>query len=49
MGQNCILPFGWDNFVPAISHVLGQIKFKHAAPHYAPTYKRRAQNRHLHN
>ena len=34
-GQNCILvPFGWDNFVPAIT-VLGQIQFRHAAPHYA--------------
>jgi hypothetical protein len=49
MGQNCILPFGWDNFVPAI---MFWDKLNLSMPRLItrkPTYKRRARNRHLHN
>ena len=49
MGQNCILPFGWDNFVPAI---MLWDKINSSMPRLImrkPTYKRRARNRHLHH
>ena len=50
MGQNCILPFGWDNFVPAI--MFWDKLNSRSMPRLItrkPTYKWRARNRHLHN
>jgi hypothetical protein len=49
MGQNYILPFGWDNFVPAI---MFWDKFNSSMPRLItrkPIYKRRARNRHFHH